>query len=155
MRRIFAAHLLAIGIVLAACSAEEAPQIREESGMGDMEYFVAAAMAAPDSRSSLIIELVGTRDEVYLSIDRERIRFILPQSTGRQRAVGPRMRAIADELGIELRGRRDGSNSRFLVAELRGSAEQVSEFTRQLLRAYGADERTRLNYTCRSCQLQS
>ena len=140
----------AIDIELAAPQADTPDH---QDRLSDLETHLAALMrsAAPDA--FLIIEIAGTPDFLQFTATESMVQLDLPLVTERQALLEPKLRAIAQELDLELYESKGSGEDRFLDIDLHGTAAEIAPTVQEVLRRlYEVESERALHFECNNCE---
>jgi hypothetical protein len=146
------AALLTIGVVGAAAPAAPRARARDAGTLADLPRYVRSALAAPQGRSILVVNVASPDDFVQFSLEAGRVAFSFPLLTPGQKAGEAKLRAALADLALRVNDSRGSDGSAFLDVTVSADAPGVTRITRTLLtRVHGVTDKTALDYECQGC----
>ena len=139
------------GAVELAAQQEGAPD--QQGSRSGLETHLAALMRSAAPEAFLIIEIAGTPDFLQFTATESMVQLDLPLITERQALLEPKLRAIAQELDLELYENKSSAGDRFLDIDLHGTAAEIAPKVQEIFhRLYDVESETALHFECNNCE---
>ena len=117
------------------------------SDAGELRDYVERLLSAPGDGAFLIVTVAGTEDFLQMLVCGEELQIDFPLVTARQRALEPKIRAVAGGEGLAVEEVSGSNGAHFLDMYLEKDARRVARVCRTFLReVFGAGEDAPLEF---------